>query len=467
MDPGAPSVEVNTSGSLPRKLADLDESLIRPDRGFRVPGARVVYADYPLLLRDFPALLNCGTAACSGGDWGTAAAPDQRALRAQVDRWLIRNAALVSESQLQPNEVNSPIFADRSPVPTYRPPRYGRSFLREVDPAAHGSRDQQGRTPGVSPSGLLDLKGVGVARGEKPKYRRDGLLTVGGALEEVMTTRLLDAVFDHAGVSLRTLPVYAVLDLGFDILLDCGSRFGAGVLVRRAHRRNSKNVDLPEHGSVAQGLLFSIEMILRNYGITSCNEDSTFELFSNNGQLACRYGGEEVRPRSEALLKQLWEAAGPAANHRRLEGINVQTTRFGDPSEIRLVDFGHYRIRPRFDHPVVSTVSNRDLRIGGVFRVDHPAFVQPQRALAVSMDEWGDIDDPYQAADLRDFSDLLAEWCWPDYKQPPVSKELIALGLAHGFRTGLLSSDAVTSAISSLIGRVLCRWESTPHARLE
>lgn len=398
---------------LPRRIADLEEPDIAPDWARRVEGARVVLADHDLLRRDFPGL--------------------QRASPEALEGWLLRYASLVSTAQAQPNEVNTPIRLAGEPVQVYRPPRYGRAFIVPV--------------PGESgePEGLLDLKGVGVCLGVKPRARLhcDGLLTLGEALEEYMTQLLLEAVFRYSGAAYRTLPAYAILDLGFDSLSK-DRAYPAGVLVRRAHRRHPGNRELPPYGSPAQKAQLGIELLLRHFGITSANPGSSYEFIEEeDGTLRCRFGGVFVSYHSEEQIRWLRPRLSPL-KHRRFEGVNIQTTRGGSTEDLVLLDFGHYRIRDRFTDPILSMVLDRPFSWGGVILPEDPLFVQPDPDLAVSMEDWGEVELSEEEAARG-----LLPWS---------QREALGAHLAHELREERMTGSEVRAAIDDLIERTISRW---------
>lgn len=400
---------------LPRRIADLDEPGITRDQARRVEGARVVFADHDLLRRDFPML--------------------ERAAPEAVDEWLLRHAALISVAQAEQSVVNTPIRVVGEPLEVYRPPRYGRAFIAPV-PGEEGE-----------PAGLLDLKGIGVRSGLKPRasIHGDGLLVLGEALEEYMTQLLLDAVFRHSSEPFRTLPVYAILDLGFDSL-SMGTARPAGVVVRRAHRRQPGNMELPVCGSPEQKLYLRIELLLRHYGITSANPGSTYEFIEEeDGTIRCRFGGFDAVYHTQEQIRGIWRNIRNGRKSRRFEGINVQTVR---DQNVQLLDFGHYKICDGFTEPLLSMVKDRPFNWGGVIPPDSPLYVQPAPELAVSTADWGDSDlSGEEAAALGVLpGEALSK------------KEELGLRLARDFRDGKKTGAEVRAAIEDLIARTAARW---------
>lgn len=419
--------------SLPRSIADLAEPRIREDLAYRLPECRVVFADHRLLQRDFPSLHfdEPGT--------GEPCAETRR----RIDRWLVRHAGLVSITQAAQSRVNTPIPTLPQPLRVYRPPRYGRAFVVALE--------EMGEPEDGDPAkGLLDVKGAGVRPGRTPHHgaHGDGLLRLGEAFEEYLTQRLVEAVLRHAGSPVRSLPVYAILDLGFCVVSETGARFPAGALVRRGHRRNPGGRELPSRGSAEQAKHFEIEMLLRHYGLTSANPGTATELIEeDDGTIRYRFAGKEVRGFAPELLRALWDRVGRG---RRIEfdGINIQTLRSLSPDSIELVDFGQFKVRERFDNPVLSLVHNRPFRWGGVLYPDDPAFVQPRPELAVPAEDWGDVELTRDKAAALGFA--------PD--EVLSRKEEIGLRLAWELRAGRCSGEEVRDALHGHVAATVARW---------
>lgn len=358
---------------------ELDDRDVTPEPARRVRTARVVIANHAQLRADIPELRACTSP--------------------EVDAWLLRHAALISEQQARQCRVNTPIEIAGEPIEVFRPPRYGRAFVSWV----------RGAPAGVSR--LLDLKGTGVAPAVTPSFdgQSDGLLPLEKALADVAMQELIDAIFRHAGVQFYTVPTYAVLDLGFDIRLEGGQKVPAGLQVRRAHRRPPGGAELPARGSVEQLVKFEIELLLRHYGVTSCNRASTLVVIERHGRLHLFYGGKPVDIYDDAALAPLeptLRAFGGGARAWRFDCVNIQNTRelSSEPSTAQLVDFGHYRVRDRFEDPVLSLVADRVLRWGGALGTAHPDFVVPEPSVAVPVEHWGPAPPGPDIAAARNFT---------------------------------------------------------------
>jgi hypothetical protein len=402
-----------------REIEDLDEPAVVPEEMFRLGRGRVVLANYDRLCQDFPQL--------------------GRLERADIDAWLVHHAGLISAPQAAQTEVNSAIpVAERAAA--YRPPRYGRAAVVAV----------------ADPPGLLDIKGIGVRPGVKPRTEphRNGLLSLDWLLTEVFNQELLDRVFAHSGADVRTVPWYAVLDAGFDVWENYGSGYNelllrpAGILVRRAHLRPPGNVELPAHGTPEQAAAFQIEMLLRHYGLTSTGTHTSLHLRRADGERAV-FRGREPIPCSAELFD--WIAGQVGDGAARIERPNVQTTRSPStwPLRVELVDLSSYRGRQRFASPLLSPVRDRPLSWGGVLLPDDPLFVQPDPRLAISAELWE--NHPVDEATAR------ALEVRPDLQlQRDVTAFML---LVSGWRRGEVTSDRIAAAMNTQLAET---WHGRP-----
>lgn len=379
-----------------RTLQELDEDRIREDSVRRLSTAQVALADHALLRRDFPAL--------------------ERASDEWIDRWLIEHAGLVAEAQLGQTEVNSAISTSGPPLRAYRPPRYGRSVVVALE---------QG--------GLLDLKGVGVAPGRRPRNApyATGLEYLGVALGDYLLKRVIDEIFRRTAPSLSTVPVYAVLDLGFDVRDGWRGTGPAGLHVRRAHRRPPGGAGLPESGSDAETMSVFIELLLRSYGLTSANHGNCLVIEERDGGLRVSSSERDISHALDASdVARLRRLKGERGD-LRIERINLQLTREVDASRrvAQVFDFGHVNIRAEFHNPLASTVSDSWLCVGGLLWPDSSSFVMPDPRLAAPLALW--------------HRHAVNDFCF---------------GLAGQRRAGALSSGELRQAIETRIGQLVSAW---------
>jgi hypothetical protein len=430
----------------PRSVEELGQHRLAQEEVSRLATARVVFADYALLRRDFPQLCDSRLVAARPELRKVDAARRAEAVQRLIDAWLVENAGFISAVQAGQTVVNSPIQTTGESLSAFRPPRYGRAAIRPV-----------GGVAGSPGDGLLDVKGIGVASGAVPHHRDhgSGLLPLAEALEEFAFQRLIEKIFCHAGTQFHALPVYAILDLGFDLTLEPEARtaFPAGALVRSAHRRWPGGKELPNQGSAEHQVLTEIELLLRHYGVTSAT-NSTFRFEETAAGLWLMYRDHPLTFADQVVLRALREAASSSTEAvLRLDGINVQTAYpvLTNPSRAVLVDFGHYEIRKRFVDPLLSMVADRPLMWGGLIRPGEPGFVQPVSELAVPEEELGWVVLPPHEVDRLGYP--------ADYN--PFSRlEIFCLDAALRFRRGELDGAGVQAQIEGLVARTTSRWLS-------
>jgi len=399
---------------LPRTIAEFADPGVREEAVLRVEGARVVLADYALLQEDFPELRGLP--------------------HASIDEWLIHNAALISEVQAAQASVNSTI-ATHGSCGAFRPPLYGRAL---VAPAG---------------CGLLDLKGTGVGPGRKPTSdaHSNGLLALGEALANVAFRELIEMIFRSADSGFRTVPDYALLDLGFDVRDLVGPATPAGLQVRQAHCRPVGGVELPLAGSPEQQVKLEIELLLRHYGVTSTSPATSFVIDDESGKVEITYAGKSIPPHPDDQIAKFLELAGYDGGKMILEGVNVQLTRDSAtrPSRASVVDFGHYSVHERFEHTLVTLVRDRSMRWGGSIKPSAKHFVQPNKLLKANVREWGTPKKP----DPRFAVPAHPELIWP-------APFVTGFDLAHAFRDGSLDAAGVRKRLDAMIASVAKKWRS-------
>jgi hypothetical protein len=423
----------------PRRIEELDEPGIIFDQAYRVAGARVVFADYDLLRADFPGLSTDCLARHHPDLKGMPEPQRETRAREIIDAWLVHNGGLISVTQAGQSLVNTPISCLSDPVEVYRLPQGGRVFFTQVS--------AEPVTPGETAEGLLDLKGVGVRPAAVPSFERhwDGLIALRYAFEDFILQLIIDTIFRHAGVDFHTLPVYAILDPGFDVLRE--ARSPAGILVRRANRRRLGKVDFPPHGTAEHGLQLKIELLLRKYGMTSVNPGTVFELSRDSEGTVTLLQGGRIYPWGGApqdRLQKLWKAVGrDGEGTLRFDGVNIQLTRTLPAEPPQLVDFGHFRIMSRFVHPLLTQVQDRPFFWGGILYPDHPRFVQPLPGLAISNAPWDEAED--RTAEEEAEGRALTGGTRLN------SVDLLCARLATGFREGRISGSEVRAALGGLV----------------
>jgi hypothetical protein len=227
------------------------------------------------------------------------------------------------------------------------------------------------------------VKGNGVPPDEKPWLpNSNGLLTLEEAVHEVLMEHLVFAVMQRAGVDVRPLPSYAVVDLGFDAVWEDGRPPGrATVLVRRAATRPRCQWDR----GAAQGLtmartLLRLELLLRSGGLSASVCGAVRLRLTVDGSHRCIFRDEEELAIPDVRKAAVFTTLGWAGRDLLIDGVNVQVTsgRTEAPLHARLMDFGRYRFRARFDAPLYAWFDADYLSMNGVYlRPDDPLYCQP------------------------------------------------------------------------------------------
>jgi hypothetical protein len=409
-------------------LSDFDDKLT-PDTVYRCITAKVAFADYPLLQDDFYELRDEALFDRFPELARLEAGMRRVAIQDRIDQWLLDHAAMVSEAQLPQVEVNSEIRTVGPPIPAHRPPGYGRSVVVDLDEVL-----TEGSVYRTRASGLLDLKGVGVAAGKRPANQlyANGLEYLGVALGDYLIKRVIDAIFARTAPTLSTVPVYAVLDLGFDVRNGWRGTAPAGLHVRKVHRRPRGGSSIPPSGSPAEVMSVFVELLLRAYGVTSVNHGNCLVIESRmDGGLKVISSERDI---SHALdvedLNRLRLLQGERGD-LRIERINIQLTQEIDEKRCiaQMFDFGHVNIRAEFHNPLASTVSNAWLCLGGLLWPDSPFFVNPDPRLAAPLEQWHRY--------------AINDFCF---------------GLANRLREGKITSAALKSALEERLESLIRAW---------
>jgi len=385
-----------------------------------IPTAKVVIANYRAILHDFPHVFGRDFREKYTSYWCESCNQEEGPCLDAIDQWVVDHAAYVSLRQAEVTTVNSKIHHDRPVELAYRPPRYGRALVVPVDGP---------RVPGTA--GLLDIKGAGVAPDRTPSHSEysNGLEYLGVAIADFFYGWLIDWIFARTEQPYWTVPVYALLDLGFDIKDGWHGTAPAGLHVRRAHARGAGGLPIVMSRSDDEVVCLHIELLLRSYGLTSANRSSSFEIAEGPNGGALHFGGKAIKyidDRERQRGEDIVEIVGDV----RLEMLNIQLTRdtSWDPRMGQMFDFGHISARRRFRFPLASAAQDRLLQVGHIIRQHEPAFVQPDPALRV---------DP----DLCDRHSVNA----------------LGFYLAQAFRNGRLGRTEVEYAIRRAIVRALGR----------
>ncbi|HEX8380455.1 MAG TPA: hypothetical protein VF619_07900 [Allosphingosinicella sp.] len=344
-----------------------------------VRSARVVIANYQAILHDFPQVFAGPEAFERFRALSCAACVERRRIcRRAIDDWLIRNAAFVSAAQAKPNRANSAIDHGPSVRRGYRPPRYGRALVLPIE---------EGAAPGQA--GFLDIKGIGVAPDRVPENRAyaNGLEYLGQVLADYFYGALIDKVFARACPGYCTVPVYAVIDLGFDVVDYWHGTAPAGLHVRRAHTRHEGGVEIPMSGSDEEKIILHMELLLRAWGLTTADLPTSYHVETVDGVETLKFSAWAVEPKNEREAEKA-RVITEIARSGRLELINVQLIEGLDwqTRHAQMVDMGHISVRRNFRFPFANPTRDSLLRVGRVIKPGDRAFVQPVAEHALDAD---------------------------------------------------------------------------------
>jgi hypothetical protein len=344
---------------------------------FRLPKARVACANYSAIIHDFPqifgelALQNnmlpgCDSCAAAG-----------HLCRKMVNSWILDNAGFISEPQLLANSVNSPIEVDfHTSRAAFRPPYYGRAAIIPID----YSGDEDGGK-------YLDLKGIGVAPGCQPTRQdhSNGLEYLGNALADFFYGWVVDTIFAKSCPGYQVLPVYAVLDLGFDIYSDTHGPAPAGLHVRRAHTRPLPS--LPLSGSAHEKLTIHIELLLRHFGLTSATYGTALTVLDGEDEAGLSVLGRKLdlnndaeKNKARSIVNMLREGG---YSELSMSNIQLADELDWDKKTAQIYDFGHFSAARKFETPVANKVRDAALGIGRIIKPDDPIYTQPDRKAGI------------------------------------------------------------------------------------
>lgn len=396
------------AGPLLRDIRELDDDHVRIDHARRVSTARVVFVNHDVLQHDFPWL---------AGD------------ESSREAWLLEHAGIISTTQAKQTATNTRIRVTGPVREVWRPANYGRACVVPTR------------------AGLLDVKGTGVEHGAVPALlpHSSGLCTLGEVLREVLFQSLVDELFRRAAPWFWTLPVYGVIDLGFDARLRDGGRAPAGILVRRSHQRPANGIQLPWKSSVQERTQVAIELLLRNYGLTSANRGTRFRFEKRNGKLKVAYSSEPVTDLSDGDRKEISGWLRDATLPLECDGINIQMTR-GATSRGRvraqLLDFDNFEVRSAFREPLVSLVCDQLIRWSVAIWPDEEGFVQPAPSLCLSESKWA-------FGQRRGPRPRRAEGEGPF---------MLAHDLARRFRSGAMTGGEVRDRMDDFVSGSVAHW---------
>lgn len=316
-----------------------------------VAGAAVLYVDSARLLAD----LGCR--------------PDDFASVGGLERWLLNHIPRISRIQAAQSAANTPVRASGPEIAVYRPRRYVRAAILHVP---HPRGDFV----------LFDVKGCGV----RPGYRivpdgANGLMSLSEAVHELLMERLTAIALRHARHAVATVPIYAILDLGFDVRPRPRRPAEPAVLLVRAARPRPEyqwGDASPEPGVAAR--LLDIELTLRRYGITASSSGAVRFHLSRRGKEITISRDGSVLPLTLRQLAEVSRHAGFCREDLCIDGVNIQVALDAYPTTraLSLIDFGCYRLQETFANAVFSPFDRNVESLRGLFiGRGSPRFVIP------------------------------------------------------------------------------------------
>ncbi|MDF1695913.1 MAG: hypothetical protein P1U56_08785 [Saprospiraceae bacterium] len=434
-----------SKGPILKSIKDLEQGEVKKETVIATSGAEVIMANYELLQHDFPCLKLENLEKLHPELKVVKGKAKKLIIRDLIDEWLIRHTCYVSENQTKQEYVNTKIPTTGEKVEAFRPVLYGRALVfsllnnykgLNIDAEEMGYED-----------GLIDVKGTGLEEGKEHHFydHGNGLLTLAEAFREYIYQQLVEAAFRHSGSNFETLPTYAIIKLDFDVKNTGGIAGPAGLLVRRAQRRPENPGGLPAFKTDMQLLHIEVELLLRRYGITSCNYVTEVRLWKDKGKLKLTYGGKHVNSLNEEQLKNIEEVSRIKEDRLIFEGVNIQHTReFGrDPWRAVVIDFGSFCVKEKFKNPILSLVTDKLMRWGGSIWPDFESYTQPIPELAVPYELWGN-ETEFWGFKANLYNSKLS---------------IVCDGVASYLREGRLMREDAVNIIHAFLHTATSRWE--------
>ena len=383
--------------AIPNPLTDRDK-LIKPRGGddpferpaLRLTKVRVAVKNTQLIKTDFPETMDMNNA--------------------QMDQWLIKQAGYMSKSQIihgVKNRTNTdiPCAEFEKEKTALHPHGYGRAMVLPV----------------TSPDGklrLLDIKGTGAANPQLGSHE-NGLATLEEGLREFAFESLVSRVFDkehslHPKNPIEhTIGTYAVLDPGFDVILNSQARAPAALIVRQAHTRSTE-----PHSFLKTKDALRIEKILRNYGITSVSSNlkkSVMNIQGSKQGAVVDFGSYNVRDQFNDEISLCGEKMLPLA---------IQDTFHGLGEGVRTVNEIFTAIR--------SQKETQAALIPTVLRPGDPGYIStPDLLKQIPVNLWGRLDEnsPWVKGGRYpvgfDISTIYFRWLADQFNNKKISQEMI------------------------------------------
>ncbi|MDC8004686.1 hypothetical protein POV27_11545 [Aureisphaera galaxeae] len=443
-------------------ISEINKREAKQETVVQVETAKVVFANYPLLMHDFPQLSETELLKRNPSLATMHGKKRTQRIHNLIDKWLLRHGGYVSTQQAKGTTVNSKIETGSNQTNAYRPPHYGRALVFSIQDTITclGPFTEIGEQ--MHDKGLLDIKGVGVAPDKTPsnKTHSSGLMPLRGCYKELFIEQLIHQIFRHEKSNHRTTPIYAIVDLGFDRTVlktrieEAKGKLveeietlhqPSGLLFRRAHNRVVGNVDLPKYGSQHYELTKEIELMLRKYGMTSASTPSRLMLCPKEDGFDLWHGRFKQNELKDGAVKNYLSVVSKKIPEPvTFDGINVQLTGElrSDPLGGILVDFDHYHIHESFENPILF-MSAKYMCWGDLCWPHHKGFVQPNKHVSI----------PYHL--LEGEGEVMG---FPEYEL--IKRKIITLceGLVKALRDTTLSDRDVIQILEGLFKRCIKKW---------
>jgi len=199
-------------GKVFQDFQQINKRKAKKEKVQQIMDAKVIYANYPLLMHDFPQLSEAAFLKRLPYLNKLSTIDRRTEIQALIDRWILKHGAYVSTAQAAQTKVNSTIPVGTLQTAAYRPTNYGRALVFSIE--------ETNKILGVDPTlgecltdkGLIDVKGVGVAPDVVPKIgiHDNGLIGLSDCFEALIMEQIIHRIFRQQGVLHQTLPFYAI-----------------------------------------------------------------------------------------------------------------------------------------------------------------------------------------------------------------------------------------------------------------
>ncbi|MGZ3686970.1 MAG: hypothetical protein ACXVBW_01635 [Bdellovibrionota bacterium] len=230
----------------PRRVRDYQANpmeKVPPEPVVRVKTAKVTYANYSLLEKDFPVVRQI--------------LKDNPLARAHelIDQWILEHAGYIAKAQAMSPDLQGIQTAIDYEIPSYpspkafRPDSYRRGLIFDTG------------------DGILDGKGFGAQDARaSARANRNGLMPRADGLRESIYTLGLEDSFLRNGAPYSMALPYAEINWGFQ-MKDSGGKWVPAVgYLRQAHLRTNWNFN----SNIPKDKAIEVELYLRKRGLTSC-----------------------------------------------------------------------------------------------------------------------------------------------------------------------------------------------------